>query len=217
MIQEKLLLESYTSDDNISFSPQTYHVRQFKIRHDIQHNIAVDLFFRSSWTRPSSSNVLGNFNGNHEIRPRERVQFEMLDPEHAVLVGYVYAVYNTSNQFLGWWPRDVNSDLFNMEYSVLLTDDLNAGVINLDLHTKMELYPNPATSVQTLSFDLSRETKLEVSLVDLKGKEIMEVFNGNTEAGKTTFQIDVSNLSDGLYVYKIKLDHEIKYLKTQKL
>lgn len=215
--EEVTLLESYTSGDNISYSPQTYHVRQFKIRHDVQHNIAVDTFFRASWTRPSSSNVLGDFNANHEIRPRERVQFEALNNEHAVLFGFVYAVYNTSNQFLGWWPRDVSYAFWNLEYSVLLTEDLNAGIFNLDLKNKIELFPNPANTVQTLTFDLSHRAKLEVSLVDLKGKEVMNVFSGNTEAGKTTFQIDVSNLSDGLYVYKIMLDHEIKYLKTQKL
>ncbi|MGV3632185.1 MAG: S8 family serine peptidase [Bacteroidota bacterium] len=215
--EEVNLLESYTSGDNISYAPQLYHVRKFKIRHDIQHDIDPVLFFRSFWTRPSSSNVLDDITASNEIRPRERVQFEILDHDHAVLFGYVYAVYTTSNQFLGWWPRNANSNFHNMEYSLLLTDDFNASVINLDLHNNIKLFPNPSSAQQTLSFDLSKEVKLDISLVDATGKEILKVFSGKTNAGKTDYHIDLSNLSEGLYVYKIMLNDEVKHLKTQKL
>jgi hypothetical protein len=64
---------------------------------------------------------------------------------------------------------------------------------------------------------LINEKKIEITLVDYTGKEVINIFSGSATEGRTDISINLSNLSQGLYVYKIKLNNEIKYLKTQKL
>ncbi|MGV3629593.1 MAG: S8 family serine peptidase [Bacteroidota bacterium] len=214
---EVKLLESYENLDGIWFEPQNYLTKRFRISHEIEHDIDVDSFFRASWTRATSSNILDDINANNELKAHERVFVEEMTHDHAKLFGYAYAVYDMQNTFLGWWPSNITNLNVKMEYSVLLCDELTANVVKLADNNKMQVFPNPSNGNQKIILDLATQQDIKVSLTDLSGKELLKVYEGKADKGKLELKADLSNLSTGLYVYKISLGNNTKFVKTQKL
>ena len=78
--------------------------------------------------------------------------------------------------------------MYGNQLASLSTDDVSLG-------NDLTIYPNPTSSL----FKLSKACN-QLSVFDVTGKEVAS-FKGNFEKGKT---FDVSNLSQGLYVLKIK-------------
>ncbi len=64
-------------------------------------------------------------------------------------------------------------------------------------------YPNPFNSSTHISFQLSVPSKVEVSIFNLLGQKITILFDGNKKAGSHTIDFNASELSSGIYLYKI--------------
>jgi hypothetical protein len=66
-------------------------------------------------------------------------------------------------------------------------------------------YPNPFTSQATIEFEFTYSTQAVVSVYNLTGEKVAELFNGNVEAGQSyMLQLDGTNLPAGIYMYKIE-------------
>jgi hypothetical protein len=65
-------------------------------------------------------------------------------------------------------------------------------------------YPNPFNPTTTISFDLPETADVTVQVLDLLGREVMAVPSHTMSAGAgQTVQIDASNLSSGIYLYRV--------------
>ncbi len=95
-----------------------------------------------------------------------------------------------------------------LEYD-LLTDNADEKTIDPQLY---KLYPNPATTVVTITLPPSKETS-ELSVYDMQGRVLLtKSFNGNS----TAEQLNVSHLAAGMYriVWRqSKQEHTWKFLK----
>ncbi len=78
-----------------------------------------------------------------------------------------------------------------------------------------KFYPNPASSQIILNFDLEKEAQLTIQIFDLVGKNVQSISAQQTQAGKITQYIDLSNIKPGIYFLRLSLDD--KPLEAQKL
>jgi hypothetical protein len=63
--------------------------------------------------------------------------------------------------------------------------------------------PNPAFDIITLNYLVKRTADVRVNIYDVTGKLINTIDNGKMAAGINKQQVDVSDLSNGLYLYEI--------------
>jgi hypothetical protein len=78
------------------------------------------------------------------------------------------------------------------------------------------VYPNPFTTTTTVSYQLSAASKIEITLSDVLGKEIILYTNDNQSAGKHDLAINSANLNlaTGIYFVKMKTSQEVKTVKV---
>ncbi|MGE5500243.1 MAG: T9SS type A sorting domain-containing protein, partial [Syntrophothermus sp.] len=65
-------------------------------------------------------------------------------------------------------------------------------------------YPNPFNPATTISYGISRQSFVELSVYDLLSKKIMTLVNKTQSAGSYQVRFDGSSLPSGLYIYKLK-------------
>ncbi len=77
---------------------------------------------------------------------------------------------------------------------------------NLVHPEKFELYqnyPNPFNPETIIQFDLPESQFVVLKVFDAYGKEVKTLINENLEVGRYSIKFDASNLSSGIYFYKI--------------
>ncbi len=64
-------------------------------------------------------------------------------------------------------------------------------------------FPNPAAESQTIEFEVLESGKVVVDIVDKTGKVINNVFNGVLEAGTQKVNVNLQNIGNDIYFYRI--------------
>ena len=67
-----------------------------------------------------------------------------------------------------------------------------------------ENYPNPASSITTISFEVPVQSKIKIDMYDSFGKKIRELVNGNFPSGKHQIQLNIAEFADGVYYYRLE-------------
>jgi hypothetical protein len=65
-------------------------------------------------------------------------------------------------------------------------------------------YPNPFNPVTTIPYSLKNAGKVRLSVVDMMGKEVAVLVDGVKPAGSNTAVFNATNLSSGIYFYKLQ-------------
>lgn len=107
----------------------------------------------------------------------------------------------------------VTSDTTTMHNLIL--GMLNAKTEELKTDLNVNIYPNPASSLIYLEFELLNNAETQVEIVDLSGKQILILDKENFEAGKNKKSINISSISSGSYIVNLKLDGKLS--KSEKL
>jgi hypothetical protein len=88
----------------------------------------------------------------------------------------------------------------NFEYFELNTS------IEVGVPTKFDIsqnYPNPFNPTTKIDFDLPYDSKVNIVLYDISGREVKTLVNETRTAGYHTLQFNASDLSSGTYFYRI--------------
>lgn len=85
---------------------------------------------------------------------------------------------------------------YSSEVSVLLN-----GALAFRLY---ENYPNPFNPSTKIRFDLPRSGAAELSVYDILGKKVKEIFKGYREAGSYETVFEAAGLTSGVYIYVLK-------------
>jgi hypothetical protein len=64
-------------------------------------------------------------------------------------------------------------------------------------------YPNPFNPTTTISFSLVNAGAVKLAVFDISGREVATLVNGYREAGAHNVTFDASNLTSGVYVYRL--------------
>lgn len=108
------------------------------------------------------------------------------------------------------WDADVRADSiwFTMQY-----DATNVGIATIEGSSKLSAYPNPARNQVNISYQLPANSKTaNLRMINLTGQEVYScILDGN----KGIKNINVSNLSPGMYIYALYSDGKV--ISTQKL
>lgn len=63
----------------------------------------------------------------------------------------------------------------------------------------MNVYPNPAQKMATVSFECNGNETIRISVFDLEGKQVIELPQASYQAGTHTRVLDLSSLTNGIY------------------
>ncbi|PIQ07950.1 MAG: hypothetical protein COW71_14570, partial [Ignavibacteriales bacterium CG18_big_fil_WC_8_21_14_2_50_31_20] len=97
----------------------------------------------------------------------------------------------------------------NYEYSDVVTVS--------SVLTKTELYqnsPNPFNPSTKISFSLAETGRVNVSVYNVIGQKVAELVNQTMESGIHNVDFNASNLTSGLYIYRLETPN---YSKTMKM
>ena len=75
-------------------------------------------------------------------------------------------------------------------------------------------YPNPFNPVTMIGFSIPRQTNVRLNIYSLTGKKLATLVNESRSAGKYSVTFDASNLSSGIYLYRLDTD---LYTMTKKM
>ncbi|GAB5407701.1 MAG: hypothetical protein BalsKO_00660 [Balneolaceae bacterium] len=96
------------------------------------------------------------------------------------------------------WPEH---DLFEETTTTTETNELLPS--NFSLYQN---YPNPFNPETTIQFSLPVSSKVQLTVYNVLGHEIVRLVDGNRSAGNHNIRLNASNLSSGLYYYTLKTD-----------
>ncbi len=74
-------------------------------------------------------------------------------------------------------------------------------------------YPNPFNPSTAISYQLSAQSKVELKIFDVLGREVQTLVNEIQNAGQYKVNFNASNLPSGIYIYQIKADNFIQSKK----
>jgi hypothetical protein len=129
-------------------------------------------------------------------------------------VNYVGAFAGTQTTSDNWMAKWTNFDPVNTDYSMTNTTEFPTSVANLNNNINaIAVYPNPAIENATINFTMIEASNATVSLIDMTGKTVAAIFNGNLTAGNHQFEINVANLAMGCYFVQVQTSAGSKTIK----
>ena len=80
------------------------------------------------------------------------------------------------------------------------------GLEEVKAQLEFSMYPNPASTVINLKYNVLEAAQLNIAITDLSGKAVIKVDNAKTPAGQYVKEIDVKELTEGIYFLSISIN-----------
>jgi len=123
---------------------------------------------------------------------------------------------DTYVEYSGWYVDDITCNGFGwIPVSVLQTPREIPQTISL-----LQNYPNPFNPVTTIRFTLSTEALVSLQVYDIVGRKVAELIRSRLmNEGKHEVEFDASNLSSGVYFYRLSVTPwgKLSYRETKKM
>ena len=87
-----------------------------------------------------------------------------------------------------------------------------AGIVETKEFSSLSVYPNPASSVATVLMNSKENATATISVLNAVGQEVIAPANVVLNSGSQSYEIQVGNLSTGLYLVKVSVNGEISTL-----
>ncbi|SMO39815.1 T9SS type A sorting domain-containing protein [Gracilimonas mengyeensis] len=75
-------------------------------------------------------------------------------------------------------------------------------------------YPNPFNPSTTIKYQLPASSEVSLKVYDMLGREVADLVNGRQAAGAHQARFDASNLSSGMYIYRLQAG---SFVETRKM
>lgn len=67
----------------------------------------------------------------------------------------------------------------------------------------LQNFPNPFNPITTIKYNIAKNCFVSIKIYDILGKEVITLVNSNLKAGQYEIKYNASNLTSGIYLYKI--------------
>jgi len=84
----------------------------------------------------------------------------------------------------------------------------------LNSFTLHQNYPNPFNPTTNISYSIPSNSNVMIKIFDALGREVATLVNEEKTAGKYTVEFNGTNLSSGVYFYRLKAEN---FVDTKKL
>ena len=81
-------------------------------------------------------------------------------------------------------------------------------------YTLQQNYPNPFNPVTTISYSLPVKSEVELIIFNALGEGVMQLTNEEKEAGRYSVEFNATELSSGIYFYRLQAG---KFVETKKM
>lgn len=129
-----------------------------------------------------------------------------------------------NNQWIIAWADNRNDPQFEYEtgvYAQNISVDGKLGPLSIPekpmeniLHVIVS--PNPATNEVTINYNLTTVGLVNITLLDMNGKLLIQQSEGTQVTGLYSKQLDVSGLAPGIYLIKLQVGNSAVYCKIIK-
>jgi len=95
-------------------------------------------------------------------------------------------------------------------------DNMNTAIYEFDLPDEVQIYnfPNPFNPVTKIFYTLPFEGNVKITVYNSLGQVVSTLFNGFRKKGPYSVEFDGSNLSSGVYFYRIEIRD---FVQTKKM
>ena len=126
----------------------------------------------------------------------------------------------TSNDFTGegvltFTVKDADGDSVSTEVTLIVslgTSNERESDIPLNF-TLSQNYPNPFNPTSTIKFGIPEAAVVKLEIYNLLGQKVKTLLNARRSAGFHTVNFDATNLSSGMYMYRIQAGNFVKIKK----
>jgi hypothetical protein len=121
--------------------------------------------------------------------------------------------YNHFQNYRGFAGNfDDGTSKSNCFYGILTRMYATIGINNIGTEIPQrymlyDAYPNQFNPVTTIKFDLAKSGFVELQVFDILGRKIKTLVNQEMKTGKYTVDLNGSDLSSGVYIYKLQADN----------
>ncbi len=99
----------------------------------------------------------------------------------------------------------IGSPVATGTFSIYVTSiDENSGYLSSDYYLGQN-YPNPFVHLTTVSYTIPQDAMVSLKVYNIQGKEVAILVSEKKQAGTYKLTLDASNLSDGVYYYRLQV------------
>jgi hypothetical protein len=122
-------------------------------------------------------------------------------------VAFGYAQNVAAGTVLGFQE---SGDLFQLTdpnaIMIRLTDDTSLGLEESALESNLSVFPNPASDVATVTFEVAGAENATVNVTDLAGKTVATVAVSSLLTGKNSVEINTTEMAAGVYTVALEVN-----------
>jgi hypothetical protein len=76
-------------------------------------------------------------------------------------------------------------------------------------------YPNPFNPSTKIKYSVAEKSFISLKIYDIAGSEVASIVNREQEAGEYEIDFNASNLTNGVYIYKLQAGQS--FVQTKKM
>ncbi len=85
---------------------------------------------------------------------------------------------------------------------------LDEGTLKDNSETVISVYPNPFTDIMYLNFNVTKQSRIGIEIIDITGRTIQNLIDMEYEAGTYSETVNLGHMSSGRYFVLYKSDYE---------
>lgn len=82
-------------------------------------------------------------------------------------------------------------------------------VADLEEEIGLSIAPNPTSNTTSINMVLLQDAKVEMSMMDLTGRKVMDVNAGQMASGAHRFDVDMTAFTPGIYMLRVAIDNGV--------